>query len=59
LLIELNPWTATAAGRSTAELMECLVSLGYRSFASMETFPRTIRVDELALDRQSNVLAQF
>ena len=37
LLIELNPWTAEAAGRSTCELMQLLQSLGYHRFATMDS----------------------
>lgn len=59
LLIEINPWTAEAAGRNTADLMKLLLSFGYRSFATMDSFPDNVEADEIVLDRQSNILSRF
>ena len=57
ILIELNPWSASAAGRSTAEIVRVLEDSGYNRFVMAETFPQESRVSELPLDRQLNLVA--
>jgi FkbM family methyltransferase len=57
LLIEMNPWTAGAAGRSPSELLGLLQSLGYQRFVTMESFPHELDLGEIDLERQSNVLS--
>lgn len=57
VLIELNPWSAQAAGRSTRELVELLSNLGYGSFATMSSHPELVALTDLDLTRQGNILA--
>ena len=57
ILVELNPWSAEAAGRTTHEVMKRLASLGYRSFSSTEAYPRKLDPREVRGDKQVNVVA--
>ena len=57
LLIELNPWSARAAGRSVSELLSFLTELGYVRFATESTFPATTQLQAIPVDRQTNLLA--
>jgi FkbM family methyltransferase len=57
MLIELNPWSAQAAGRSTGELVDVLSDLGYRSFATMSSYPEFVALTDIDLTRQGNILA--
>ena len=57
ILVELNRWSAEAAGRTTHEVMERLRSLGYSSFSSTEAYPRKLEPHELREDKQVNVVA--
>lgn len=57
ILVELNRWSAEAAGRTTHEVMERLGSLGYSSFSSTEAYPRKLDPRELRGDKQVNVVA--
>jgi len=59
LLIELNPWTATAAGRSTSDLIQLLQSLGYQRFATMDSYPDEVATNAIDLSKQTNILALF
>jgi hypothetical protein len=58
IMIEINPWSARAAGQSTKILVDRLRELGYRSFASARDFPRTIDPAGIPSDRQLNVIAR-
>ena len=57
ILIELNPWSANAAGRSTREIIDRLGALGYSSLATVESFPTSVDVQEIALTQQTNIVA--
>ena len=57
ILVELNPWSAQAAGRTTSELLDKLTDLGYRTFSTTTSFPKQIQLNEIPLDRQTNLLA--
>jgi FkbM family methyltransferase len=57
ILIELNPWSARAAGRSSREVVGKLESLGYSTFATVESYPEPILVSELPFDKQVNLVA--
>jgi FkbM family methyltransferase len=57
ILIELNPWSAAAAGRSPKQVIDRLVALGYSSFASADTYPRALGIGEIAFNRQANIVA--
>ena len=57
ILVELNPWSARAAGRTTSDLLDKLDNLGYRSFSTTTSFPKHLQRSEIPLDRQTNLLA--
>ena len=57
ILVELNRWSAEAAGRTTDDVMERLGSFGYSSFSSTEAYPRKLDPRELRGDKQVNVVA--
>ena len=57
IMIELNRWSAEAAGTTPKEIIDRLASLGYSSFATAESFPQTVDARVLPLDRQTNVIA--
>jgi methyltransferase, FkbM family len=57
VIVELNQWSATAAGTSVAEIVERLQSLGYSSFFDTSLYPEQIQPSEIQLDEQSNLLA--
>jgi FkbM family methyltransferase len=59
LLIEINPWTAKAAGRTTEELMDLLTSCGYKSFTTINSFPTDLGAGEIDMKIQSNIVARF
>ena len=58
MMIELNPWSAAAAGRSTSEIIDRLVSFGYGSFSTADAFPQTFDASHLPTDRQINLIAR-
>ena len=58
IMIELNPWSAAAAGRSTEEIIDRLVSFGYSSFSTADVFPETIDASRIPSDRQTNLIAK-
>jgi FkbM family methyltransferase len=57
ILVELNPWSARAAGRSSRDVVGKLEDLGYSTFATVESYPRTILLRDLPLDKQLNLVA--
>jgi FkbM family methyltransferase len=57
LMIELNPWSAAAAGKSPRDIVDRLASLGYTSLSIVDRYPEVIHSWELPLDRQLNVVA--
>lgn len=57
LLMELNPWSARAAGQTVSGLLEKLSSMGYQKFSTDLVFPRMVSLDLIPLDKQSNLLA--
>lgn len=57
ILIELNPWSARAAGRSSRDVVGKLEALGYSTFATAESYPAPILVSDLPLDKQINLVA--
>ena len=57
ILIELNPWSARAAAKTTASLLGRLQDMGYTTFATMTSFPDPIPVESIPTDKQCNVLA--
>ena len=56
LILEINPWSARAAGFSPQQLIDELVRLGYGRFGYVEDFPATVPPGAIALDRQSNIV---
>ena len=58
IMIEINPWSARAAGVSPKILVDRLRELGYRSFASAREFPETIDPAGIPSDRQLNLIAR-
>jgi len=58
ILIELNPASARAAGRSTAEIVDLLRRLGYAQFSFAENFPEPATAEELEREAQRNVVAR-
>jgi len=57
ILIEINQWSAAAAGRSPKEIIDRLVSHGYRSFASAAEYPATLDIGNVDLNKQMNIVA--
>jgi FkbM family methyltransferase len=57
IMVELNPWSASAAGRGTGDLLRLLMALGYSSFATSQSFPATVDIPEMDLSKQTNILA--
>jgi FkbM family methyltransferase len=57
IFIELNPWSAAAAGRTAADLLELLQSFGYHSFAELHPRRRNLPAGEIDLATQRNVVA--
>ncbi len=57
IVIEINRWSAEAAGRNPKEIIDRLVSLGYSSFATTESFPNKIEPRGIALEKQTNIVA--
>jgi FkbM family methyltransferase len=57
IMIEMNPWSASAAGHAPAEIIDRLMSLGYSSFATADSYPLTADPASLPLDRQTNIIA--
>jgi FkbM family methyltransferase len=55
IIIELNPWSAAAAGRTTHDVLERLVSLGYNRFSESSSYPLT---GEIPTEKQVNVIAE-
>ena len=59
LMIELNPWSARAAGSSVDEVVARLQSLGYSEFRLATNFSSVIEAAEIPRDRQENLVARF
>jgi FkbM family methyltransferase len=57
IIVEINPWSAKAARRRPGAVIEFLRELGYRSFSTTSSFPRTVDPRSIALDRQGNIVA--
>jgi hypothetical protein len=57
IIVELNQWSATAAGTSVGEIVERLQSLGYTSFIETSTYPEEILPSAIKPDEQINLLA--
>jgi len=57
VIIELNPWSAAAAGHTPKEIIDRLTSHGYSSFATAEGYPSVVSVAHIELDRQTNLIA--
>ena len=58
IMIELNPWSAAAAGRQTKEIIDRLVALGYSSFSTAADFPSTLDASQVPSGAQINLIAQ-
>ncbi|MEO8192471.1 MAG: FkbM family methyltransferase [Gemmatimonadales bacterium] len=56
IIVEINPWSARAAGRSPGHLLDCLKEFGYSTFATISSFPDTVSRSGIETDRQSNVV---
>ena len=59
IMVELNPWSASSAGRRPRDLLDLLTGLGYRSFATSQSFPATVDVLQIDLSKQTNLLARM
>jgi FkbM family methyltransferase len=57
VMIELNPWSASSAGKRPGDLLDLLTALGYVSFATSQSFPATVTVAQIDLSKQTNILA--
>jgi len=57
IILEINPWSARAAGYHPAQLRSLLEGFGYNSVATMESYPSTVPWADIELDRQSNIVA--
>lgn len=57
LIIELNPWSAAAAGTSPAAVIDAIEAMGYESLATVESFPAIVSRGAIHLDRQLNLVA--
>ena len=57
ILIELNAWSAEAAGHAPNEIIDRLSSHGYSSFSTAESYPQLMNPRDLRLDRQTNLIA--
>jgi FkbM family methyltransferase len=57
ILFELNPDSSKAAGHGPGDLLELFARLGYQKFCEIDEFPKTVRVSELKVMRQRNLLA--
>lgn len=56
LMIELNPWSAAAAGRTVSDLLSRVESFGYSAFATPESYPEPVDKASIDLRRQSNII---
>jgi FkbM family methyltransferase len=56
LLIELNPWSAAAAGKSASEVLECIEGLGYRSYQVIGSQTGPTGAKSVPLDKQVNLV---
>jgi hypothetical protein len=59
IMVELNPWSASSAGRRPRDLLDLLTELGYRWFATSQSFPAPVDVLQLDLSKQTNLLARM
>ena len=59
IIVELNPWSASSAGRGPGDLLDFLTAVGYRSFATSQSFPATVDVRQMDLSKQTNLLARM
>jgi FkbM family methyltransferase len=57
IMVELNPWSASAGGRSAREVVDWLTAAGYSRFATADTYPSPVGGPDLPLDRQLNLVA--
>lgn len=57
ILIEINPWSARAAGKGVRDVAERLESAGYSKFATAVSYPNMIQLKALPLDKQLNLIA--
>ena len=57
LIIELNPWSAAAAGTSPAAVIDAIEAMGYESLATVESFPAIVSRGAIPLGRQLNLVA--
>jgi FkbM family methyltransferase len=57
VMIELNPWSAAAAGRIPAAVIEWLQAIGYNKLSVVERYPERIGATELPLNKQINLIA--
>ena len=57
LIVEINPWSARAAGFSPRDLIDELVELGYSKFSYVADYPQTVDHGAINITRQSNVVA--
>jgi FkbM family methyltransferase len=58
ILVEINPWSARAAGGAAGSLLLRLQALGYQSFATMTSFPLAVDVRSIDTGTQSNIVAR-
>lgn len=56
LMIELNPWSAAAAGGTVSDLLSRVESFGYSSYATPESYPEPVDRASIDLRRQSNII---
>lgn len=57
ILLEINPWSAEAAGHAPKQIIDRLSSYGYSSFSTAESYPQLLNSRDLRLDRQINLVA--
>ena len=57
VILEINPTTASAAGYTISDLLDRLDGLGYRRFAEIDQYPKTISRSAVRLEPQRNLVA--
>ena len=57
ILVEINPWSAEAAGHTPKEIIDRLSSYGYSSFATADSYPALLNPRDIPVDRQTNLIA--
>ena len=58
MMIEINPWSAAAAGTTPKEIIARLMAVHYSSFAAAESFPAPLDPSQIPSNRQINLIAR-